>query len=82
MAPLASNDVQKVGHLDVCCRSLDRPLRYARPTINNNELTTVTVYYAFVRHWTYPFLRILYHIPYHGQKSDIISYPISRLKKG
>jgi hypothetical protein len=28
------------------------------------------------------FLRILYHIPYHGQKSDIISYPISRLKKG
>jgi hypothetical protein len=28
------------------------------------------------------FLRILYDIPYHGQKSDIISYPISRLKKG
>jgi hypothetical protein len=28
------------------------------------------------------FLRILYHIPYHGQESDIISYPISRLKKG
>jgi hypothetical protein len=28
------------------------------------------------------FLRILYHIPYHGQKSDIISYPISQLKKG
>jgi hypothetical protein len=28
------------------------------------------------------FLRILYHIPYHGQKSDIIPYPISRLKKG
>jgi hypothetical protein len=27
------------------------------------------------------FLRILYHIPYHGQKSDIISYPISQLKK-
>jgi hypothetical protein len=27
------------------------------------------------------FLRILYHILYHGQKSDIISYPISRLKK-
>jgi hypothetical protein len=26
-------------------------------------------------------LRILYHIPYHGQKSDIISYPITRLKK-
>jgi hypothetical protein len=23
----------------------------------------------------------IYHIPYHGQKSDIISYPISRLKK-
>jgi hypothetical protein len=22
-----------------------------------------------------------HHIPYHGQKSDIISYPISRLKK-
>jgi hypothetical protein len=27
------------------------------------------------------FLRILYHIPYHGQKSDIISYPLSQLKK-
>jgi hypothetical protein len=29
-------------------------------------------------------LRILYHIPYHGQKSDIISYPISRqnIRKG
>jgi hypothetical protein len=24
---------------------------------------------------------IPYHIPYHGQKSDIISYPITRLKK-
>jgi hypothetical protein len=33
------------------------------------------------RHWTYPFLRISYHILYHGQKSDIISYPISWLKK-
>jgi hypothetical protein len=28
------------------------------------------------------FLRILYHIPYHGQKSDIISSPISRQKIG
>jgi hypothetical protein len=27
------------------------------------------------------FLRILYHIPYHGPKSDVISYPISRLKQ-
>jgi hypothetical protein len=29
-------------------------------------------------------LRILYHIPYHGQKIDIISYPISRqnIRKG
>jgi hypothetical protein len=28
------------------------------------------------------FLRILYHIPYHGPKKDIISYHISRPKKG
>jgi hypothetical protein len=28
------------------------------------------------------FLRILYHIPYHGQKNDIISYHISRKKIG
>jgi hypothetical protein len=31
------------------------------------------------------FLRILYHIAYHGQKSDIISYPIGYItakKKG
>jgi hypothetical protein len=32
---------------------------------------------GFPRH----FMRILYHIPYHGQKSDIISYPISFLEK-
>jgi hypothetical protein len=30
---------------------------------------------------TYPFFEDIYHIPYHGQKSDIISYPLSRQKK-
>jgi hypothetical protein len=29
---------------------------------------------------TYPFFEDIYPILYHGQKSDIISYPISRQK--
>jgi hypothetical protein len=32
------------------------------------------------RPWTYPFFEDIYPILYHGQKSDIISYPISRQK--
>jgi hypothetical protein len=28
------------------------------------------------------FFEDIYPIPYHGQKSDIISYPLSRQKKG
>jgi hypothetical protein len=34
-----------------------------------------------VRPWTYPFFEDIYPIPYHGQKSDIISYPLSRKKR-
>jgi hypothetical protein len=34
-----------------------------------------------IRPRTYPFFEDIYPIPYHGQKSDIISYPLSRQKK-
>jgi hypothetical protein len=40
--------------------------------------SSLTHYFPDIGHIL--FLRILYHIPYHGQKSDIISYPISRFK--
>jgi hypothetical protein len=33
------------------------------------------------RHRTYPFFEDIYPIPYHGQKSDIISYPLSSQQK-
>jgi hypothetical protein len=36
--------------------------------------------WVYIRPRTYPFFEDIYPILYHGQKSDIISYPISRQK--